>query len=75
MVTVGSRTFSDEILARLSERIQEETRLSRRQLSRRVCEWLDWRNPAGRLQEMGCRKTLLELDRRQVIQLPKVTRR
>ena len=75
MVTVGSRTFSDEILARLSETIQADPRLSRRQLSRRVCEWLEWRNPAGRLQEMSCRKVLLELDRRHVIQLPKVTRR
>ena len=42
---------------------------------RRVCEWMEWRNPAGRLQEMSCRKSLSELHRRGVIALPAITRR
>lgn len=72
MITVGGRTFSAEILGRISQTIRDEQGISRRQLSRRVCEWLDWRNAAGRLQEMSCRKVLLELDRRNVIRLPAV---
>ena len=62
--------FSDEILARIQIFIDSDPKLSRRRLSLLVCEWLDWRNPSGRLQEMSCRKALLELDRRSAIKLP-----
>jgi hypothetical protein len=48
--------------------------MSRRELSRRVCEELDWRTPEGRLQQMSCRKALLELERRGVINLPEAKR-
>jgi hypothetical protein len=75
MVKIGGRLFSDEILSRISETIRLEPRISRRQLSRRTCEWLDWRNAAGRLQEMSCRKAMVEMDRRGLIALPPVTKR
>lgn len=75
MVTVGGRTFSQEVLTRISEAVQAQPQISRRQLSLRVCEWLDWHNAAGRPQEMSCRKSLLELHRRGVIELPALTRR
>ncbi len=75
MVTIGGRTFSQEILSRIAEAVQAEPEISRRQLSLRVCEWMEWRNTAGRLQEMSCRKSLLELRRRGVIALPAITRR
>ncbi len=75
MVTIGGRTFSKEILTRIGEAVQAEPEISRRQLSLRVCEWMAWRNPAGRLQEMSCRKSLLELHRRGAIPLPAITRR
>ncbi|MDO9528950.1 MAG: DUF4338 domain-containing protein [Syntrophales bacterium] len=39
-------------------------------MSRQVCEWLDWRAPNGKYQDMSCRKALLELERRGVIVLP-----
>jgi hypothetical protein len=55
--------------------VGEEPEISRRQLSVRVCEWMGWRNANGRLQEMSCRKSLVELDRRGVIRLPRLTRR
>ncbi|MBE7545797.1 MAG: DUF4338 domain-containing protein [Planctomycetia bacterium] len=74
MLRVGGRIFSDDVIKRLSETIQKEPCLSRRKLSRLVCEWMDWRNQAGRLQEMSCRKALLELDRRKEINLPKVNK-
>src|SRR5690242_9605637 len=36
---------------------------------------MGWRNANGRLQEMSCRKSLVELDRRGVIKLPALTKR
>ena len=69
MIKIGGRTFSDEILARIVATVEAEPDLSRRQLSLRVCEWLDWRNSAGRLQEMSCRKALLRLHERGLIRL------
>ena len=53
MVKIGGQTFSDEILARIEQTIRAEPKISRRQLSLRTCEWLNWRNPAGRLQDEG----------------------
>ena len=40
-------------------------------LSRRVCGWLNWRSPNGKPCEVDCRKALLKLDRRDIIELPK----
>lgn len=72
MYTIGGRTFSDEILSRIERTVESEPTISRRQLSLRVCEWMDWYNPAGRPQEMSCRKAMLEMHRRGVITLPEV---
>jgi hypothetical protein len=47
-----------------------EPAISRLELSRRVCQWLDWRSPSGRLQDMSCRKALAQLNRRGVLDLP-----
>lgn len=44
--------------------------LSRRALSRRVCEWLNWRSANGRLKEMSCRVALGKLARAGVLELP-----
>jgi hypothetical protein len=72
MVTVGGRAFPGEVLERIRQAVIAEPGVSRRQLSLRVCEWLEWRNAAGRLQGMSCRKAMLELQRRGVIELPSV---
>lgn len=44
--------------------------LSRRAVSRRVCEWLGWRGVNGKLKEVSCRKALLKLHRDGHIVLP-----
>jgi hypothetical protein len=75
MIRLGGREFSDEILARVRQTIQTEPHLSRRRLSQRVCEWMNWRSPTGRLQDMSCRKAMVELHRRGLIALPEVTKR
>jgi hypothetical protein len=75
MVTIGGRTFTSDVLERITRTVDAEPAISRRQLSLRVCEWLDWRNAAGRLQEMSCRKAMLQLERKGLIRLPVVTKR
>jgi hypothetical protein len=70
--TIGGRIFSDETVQRIAQVIVSEPAISRRRLSQRVCEWLGWRNAAGRLQEMSCRKALLQLNRLGVIHLPEL---
>ena len=75
MIRIGGREFSAEILERISETVRAEPEISRRQLSVRVCEWMGWRNAKGRLQEMSCRKSLAELNRRGQIRLPELRKR
>jgi hypothetical protein len=71
---VCGRYFSSDVIARIQATIDGEASISRRALSRRVCQWLDWRARNGRLQEMSCRKALLELDHQGLITLPECTR-
>jgi hypothetical protein len=58
------------VVERIVGAVNAEPKISRRALSRQVCGWLDWRDPLGRLREMGARKALAELERRGVIVLP-----
>lgn len=58
------------MIERIEATVQAEPDLSRRALSRRVCEWLDWRRPDGRLKEMSCRAALRKLEARGALRLP-----
>lgn len=71
---ICGQEFSLDILGRIRELVASMPEISRRALSRRVCEWLDWRSPQGAWQEGGCRKALAELARREVVELPAVSR-
>ncbi|MBI4735544.1 MAG: DUF4338 domain-containing protein [candidate division NC10 bacterium] len=62
--------FSAETIRQIQDAIAAEPGLSRSGLSRRVCQWLDWRSANGKLKEVGCRVALLKLHRRGVIPLP-----
>jgi hypothetical protein len=68
---VCGQHFSQSILDRIQETVRTEPSISRLNLSRRVCEWLNWRSPSGRLQEMSCRKSLVKLHQRGVLDLPR----
>ena len=63
-----------EIIARIKKAIEGEPLISRRGLSREVCEWLGWRSANGKLQEMSCRKALQVLQSHGKIQLPEQTK-
>ena len=62
--------FGAATVARIRDAIGAEAGLTRSALSRRVCEWLEWRSPTGALREMSCRKALLALHQRGAIRLP-----
>ena len=70
MITIHHLEFTETLMAKITETIKAEPSISRRQLSQRVCEWMNWRSPNGKLREVGCRKALLELHRRKLIELP-----
>jgi hypothetical protein len=50
--------------------MQREPTLNRAQLSRRVCELLDWRKPDGALKDMSCRVAMLRMHEDGLITLP-----
>ena len=64
------RELTGETIAQIKEMVRVNPTLSRRALSLRVCEWLQWRSINGRRKEVSCRKALLELNRRGLITLP-----
>ena len=71
---VNGREFSAELLDRLNAAVHAEAELSRSELSRRVCDWLDWKGPNGEPKQVSCRVALLHLHRLGLIELPKVRR-
>lgn len=57
-------------MARIGRAVAEEPELSRAALSRRVCQWLNWRAANGRCKEMSCRLALRRLEQRGQLVLP-----
>jgi len=72
-VEVCGQQFSAEVIERIAATVAAEPSISRRELSRRVCEWLQWRDARGRPQQMSCRVALKRLEARGVLQLPALT--
>ena len=69
-MTINGQTFNQELIERIQKLIFENTGISRRQISLKVCQWLEWRNANGDFKEMSCRVALLKLHRQGFIQLP-----
>ena len=67
---VFGQNFMSDTLHRIQEAIALDSSLSRSQLSRQVCQWLDWRTEKGKLKQVSCRVALLKLERKGVIRLP-----
>ena len=66
MIICG-REFSPEVIGRIHK---QGRGLSRRALSRQVCEWLDWKGPSGRWQTTNARIALKRLQRLGLVELP-----
>lgn len=69
MEACGQR-FTPEVVGRIEAMATADPSLSRRALSRQVCEWLGWRSANGRLKEMSCRVAFKRLERQGVLRLP-----
>ena len=67
---VCGQHFTDEVIRKIHRTVETEPTISRRSLSLRVCEWLNWKDPTGKLKEMSCRVALLKLHRKGIVTLP-----
>ena len=69
MVVCG-QVFTQEVLEKIRATVESEPKMSRRALSLRVCEWLDWTAANGKPKQMSCRTALLKLHRQGLVPLP-----
>lgn len=67
---ISGQWFGLEVVEQIAATVKATPTISRRELSRRVCGWLEWRAPNGTLRELSCRKALQELARRGHVELP-----
>lgn len=74
MVICG-QTFRQETIARIITVISENPGITRSELSRQVCAWLNWKSDNGRLKEVSSRVSLLKLERAGLIKLPPVKKK
>ena len=70
MVTIRGRHFHDRDIQLIKRIVTNNPSLSRRGLSFKICEKLEWRQPNGRTKDRACRDALLKLQREGIIQLP-----
>jgi len=64
------REFTVSQMEAVQSLIADTPSANRAQLSRLVCQILDWRRPGGRLKEMSCRVAMLGMHRDGLITLP-----
>lgn len=70
LLTFRGRPIRAADAALIRELIAQHPGLSRRQLSVKLCEVWQWRQPNGQLRDMACRSLMLTLHRTGHIQLP-----
>ena len=64
------KTFMPETIERIKSIIGTHPDITRSELSRNICQLLDWRGANGNLKDMSCRVALLKLERQGLINLP-----
>lgn len=70
IVRYHGRDFSSDEIKRIRDLIEGRPELSRLELSRQVCDELDWKKPDGARKEMACRVAMLRMQRDGLIELP-----
>src|SRR3970040_1933550 len=73
-LTFSGRTFSLEELQLIEQISADFSVLGRTEISRTVCELLDWRRASGRLKNHECRLLLERVERVGWLRLPAVRR-
>jgi len=71
-LTFSGRTFSGPELKLIQEVCQDFRNLGRTEISRTVCELLEWKRPNGGLKNHECRLLLERMERLGVLELPEV---
>ena len=64
------RPFTREEIERIRSLVAAEPRPNRAQLSRMLCEALNWVRPNGTLKDMSCRVAMLRMEKDGLIELP-----
>jgi len=72
IITYRGRVVTDEDIAFIRNLIAHNPSLSRRALSKKLCEAWNWRQQNGTLRDMVCRSLMLQLHRSGHIELPPV---
>ena len=70
VLTYRGRTITDDDVVFLRKLIAGQPSLTRKAISRQVCQAWDWRQPNGVLKDAVCRGLLLRLHRDGHLQLP-----
>lgn len=66
----GARRFTEDVISRINAEVMSRREMTRSELSREVCEWLQWNGVDGRPKEVSCRIELLKMHRAGIIKLP-----
>lgn len=70
MTLYCGREFSPDDIQTIKRLMQDDPRLTRTPLSRKLCELFEWRKPNGELKDMTCRVALLRMQTDGLITLP-----
>jgi hypothetical protein len=71
-VQVYGKYYNEPTIKAIQAMVTVAPEISRRELSRQICKKMEWYSPNGKMQDMGCRKALAELNRRGKIKLPDI---
>ena len=69
-VVMCGQVFAPRVLDRINATVRQQPQMSRAELARRVCHWLNWRSQDGRAKTLNCRVALGRLAKRGLIELP-----
>ena len=69
-IVAQGRRLDETQLAEIRALVEAQPDWSRRRLSEELVRRWDWRNAAGRLKDMSCRKMLARLEAKGLVRLP-----
>ena len=73
-ITFAGRCFASHELALMRQAATDYAGLGITEISRTICEWLDWKRPNGRLKNQECRLLLERLQHQGLLTLPDLHR-
>jgi len=73
-ITFAGRRFASDELGLMRQAATDYAGLGITEISRTICEWLDWKRPNGRLKNHECRLLLERLHHQGILSLPDLHR-